>query len=120
MEIKFYLLTILLILNSTFQIKIKHSHFNENPEDIKNLKKKITNNLSLEEKKSKFNLFKKIFRKIYTSNEDEKRFQIFSKNLDEISQHNQSNSSFKMGINKFSDLTQKEFSEIYLMKSNRE
>ena len=105
-------------MNNLLQIKVKHHNFSQNPEDLQDLKSLITKNLSLEEKKTKFRLFEKVFGKKYNKNENKKRFNIFSKNLDEISRHNQSNSSFKMGINKFTDLTEDEFKNAYLMKTN--
>ena len=42
------------------------------------------------------------------------RYNIFSDNLDNIYAHNRGNSTYRLGINKFADLTSKEFKTIYL------
>ncbi|CAG9759479.1 unnamed protein product [Ceutorhynchus assimilis] len=62
--------------------------------------------------------FKDANRKIYkTNNEESHRYQIFKDNLHKIREHNEmyekGESSFKMGLNKFSDLTDEEFKAIY-------
>ena len=42
------------------------------------------------------------------------RYNIFADNLDKINAHNRGNSTYRLGINKFADLTSKEFKTIYL------
>lgn len=42
------------------------------------------------------------------------RFDIFSQNYDHIEEHNSNNEHFKKAINKFSDLTEEEFTNRYL------
>ena len=58
-----------------------------------------------------FNNFQHKFLKMYSSfNEMKNRFEIFKNNLQFINEHNSNTShSFTLGINKFSDLTEKEF-----------
>ncbi|CAO2813948.1 unnamed protein product [Amaranthus hypochondriacus] len=52
--------------------------------------------------------------------EKEKRFEIFKDNLKLIDQHNSDESqTFKLGLNKFSDLTNDEFRSIYLGKKTK-
>lgn len=41
------------------------------------------------------------------------RFQAFKANLEKIAKHNSDDQAFKMGINKFSDLSEEEFLAIY-------
>lgn len=62
-----------------------------------------------------FNNFQRIFNKHYKNGEIQKRKNIFKKNLKET-KSDHPNYLFKMGINSYSDLTYKEFSEMYLMK----
>ncbi len=42
-----------------------------------------------------------------------KRFQTFRSNLDKIMRHNKDKPSFEMGINRFSDMSEEEFLNIY-------
>src|SRR5437870_5359168 len=58
-----------------------------------------------------FTIWHFLFKKTYglTSNEGERRLKIFKKRVEYIKKHNARNLSYKMGLNKFSDLTNKEF-----------
>ena len=42
------------------------------------------------------------------------RYNIFADNMDKIINHNSGNSTYRLGINKFADLTSKEFKSLYL------
>ncbi|KAJ5079555.1 cysteine protease rdl2-related [Anaeramoeba ignava] len=63
-----------------------------------------------------FKAFQKKFNKVYSPNEKIYRFSVFKDNLNKIHQHNQNpNNKFQLGINQFTDLTNKEYQELYLM-----
>ena len=56
------------------------------------------------------------FGKTYASHSDHNsKFQVFSQNYRRVKAHNESpaNHSYKLGINKFSDMTEEEFLEMY-------
>ncbi|XP_057653629.1 procathepsin L-like [Diorhabda carinulata] len=68
--------------------------------------------------KAEWKRFKEEFNKTYESNgEDEKRYKIFKKNLVNILNHNkryeEGKETYLQDINRFADLTDKEFSDIY-------
>jgi Cathepsin propeptide inhibitor domain (I29) len=49
-----------------------------------------------------------------TKNDMNSRYEIFAENFDKIEEHNANNEHFKKTINKFSDLTNEEFTHRYL------
>eukprot|EP00249_Psilotum_nudum_P025736 c30576_g1_i1 orf=147-1082(+) len=52
--------------------------------------------------------------KTYSSSEEKrKRFDVFKFNLNFINEHNQKNTTYWLGLNKFADLSQEEFKQIY-------
>lgn len=62
-----------------------------------------------------FKNYVKQYGKIYNKSEYDKRYTIFSNNMDYISFSNKNTSkTYKLGINKFTDLTRKEFNHKYL------
>ncbi|KAJ5076055.1 cathepsin l [Anaeramoeba ignava] len=61
-----------------------------------------------------FNHFKNKFNKRYTANEEAMRFKIFQGNLKRIREHNAGDHSYTMGVNQFTDLTNKEYQQKYL------
>ncbi|KAJ5076057.1 cathepsin l [Anaeramoeba ignava] len=61
-----------------------------------------------------FNNFKTKFNKKYSVEEEAMRFKIFQTNLKTIQEHNAGDYSYKMGINQFTDLTNKEYQQKYL------
>jgi len=62
-----------------------------------------------------FQNFKKSFGKVYkTQSEEERRFAIFADNLKDITTHNAGSSTYKRGVNEWTDLTQKEWEDLYL------
>lgn len=64
---------------------------------------------------SLFENFREKFDKAYDNlDEMRDRFNIFRNNLKIIVEHNDLNGNFTLGINKFSDLTNKEYSDVYL------
>ena len=72
---------------------------------------------SVDEIRQYFNKFLDKFNKSYDNqDEHERRFGVFADTFKKIVEHNRSGSSFKMGINQFSDLTEDEFKNTYLMK----
>ena len=80
--------------------------------------KKVIKHLPKEKKfeiKTAFLNFKKENNRLYSSfAEDKIRFAIFAKNFLEVEEHNKSDSTYKMGINQFSDMTEKEFKSTML------
>jgi len=61
-----------------------------------------------------FVAYVKEFNKVYTSEELFTRFQNFNDNKKTIDEHNAKGLSWEMGVNQFTDLTQQEFSDLYL------
>lgn len=61
-----------------------------------------------------FVAYVKEFNKVYTSEELFSRFQNFADNKKIIDEHNAKNLGWTMGVNAYTDLTSKEFSELYL------
>jgi C1A family cysteine protease len=61
-----------------------------------------------------FVAYVKEFSKVYTSEELFTRFQNFNDNKKIIDEHNAKGLSWQMGVNQFTDLTQQEFSDLYL------
>jgi len=61
-----------------------------------------------------FVAYVKEFNKVYTADELFARFQNFRDNKQIIDEHNAKGLSWEMGVNQFTDLTQKEFSDLYL------
>jgi C1A family cysteine protease len=61
-----------------------------------------------------FVAYVKEFNKVYTSEELFNRYQNFNDNKKVIDEHNAKGLSWQMGVNQFTDLTTKEFSELYL------
>jgi cathepsin L len=66
------------------------------------------------EYESHFGAFLKEHKKVYEGDEVLYRFGIFKKTLDAITSHNAANKSWTEGINRFSDLTEEEFSRTML------
>jgi hypothetical protein len=60
------------------------------------------------------NFLAKHGRSYASKHEVNSRFQVFSQNYDMIEEHNNNNMHFKKTINKFADLTDDEFHELYL------
>lgn len=55
------------------------------------------------------------YQKVYNGvGEKDKRFQVFKENLGFIDEHNVQNHTYKLGLNKFADLTNEEYRNIYL------
>jgi len=61
-----------------------------------------------------FVAYVKEYSKVYTTDEFFIRFQNFKDNKQAIDEHNTKGLSWEMGVNQFTDLTQKEFSDLYL------
>jgi C1A family cysteine protease len=61
-----------------------------------------------------FVAYVKEFNKVYTNDELFVRFQNFKENKQIIDEHNAKGLSWEMGVNQFTDLTRKEFSDLYL------
>lgn len=62
-----------------------------------------------------FTQFKKDYSIVYpTLNEEQHRFEIFKENLDWINQHNSVKRTYTVGMNKFGDITNKEYREMYV------
>ncbi|KAJ5076056.1 cathepsin l [Anaeramoeba ignava] len=61
-----------------------------------------------------FSHFKNKFNKKYNVEEEAMRFKIFQSNLKKIQEHNAGDHSYQMGINQFTDLTNKEYQQKYL------
>jgi len=61
-----------------------------------------------------FVAYVKEFNKVYTADELFVRFQNFRDNKQMIDAHNAKGLSWEMGVNQFTDLTQKEFADLYL------
>ena len=62
-----------------------------------------------------FQFFKNQYQRIYSNNQEIYRQQVFLHNKERIDQHNsKANKNYTMKINKFADLTQQQFREIYL------
>jgi len=61
-----------------------------------------------------FVAYVKEFSKVYTSDELFTRFRNFNDNKKVIDEHNAKGLSWTMGVNQFTDLTQQEFSDLYL------
>jgi len=61
-----------------------------------------------------FVAYVKQFNKVYTADELFSRFQSFVDNKKAIEAHNAKGLSWEMGVNQFSDLTPKEFSDLYM------
>jgi len=61
-----------------------------------------------------FVAYVKQFNKVYTADELFSRFQNFVDNKKAIEAHNAKGLSWEMGVNQFSDLTPKEFSDVYM------
>jgi cathepsin L len=70
--------------------------------------------LSEYEYQAAFSMFMHQYQKSYDHLEFAKRYNIFKSNLDFINAHNKANKTFTVGMNKFGDLSIKEFSKIYL------
>jgi cathepsin L len=70
--------------------------------------------LSEYEYQAAFSLFMHEHHKSYDHVEFGKRYNIFKANLDFINAHNSANKTFTVGMNKFGDLSLKEFSKLYL------
>jgi cathepsin L len=70
--------------------------------------------LSEVEYQAAFSLFMHKYHKSYDHVEFGKRYNIFKQNLDFVTAHNKANKTFTVEINKFGDLSLKEFSKIYL------
>jgi cathepsin L len=70
--------------------------------------------LSEFEYQAAFSLFMHEHHKSYDHEEFGRRYNIFKSNLDFINHHNKANKTFTVGMNKFGDLSLKEFSRIYL------
>jgi len=69
---------------------------------------------SNEDLRNRFNQYQHQYEKTYSLEEVETRFQNFKSNWDKINAHNSKPcSNFTMGINQFSDLSEKEFKEKY-------
>lgn len=66
----------------------------------------------------KFDNFRKKFHKHYNKKDIPERKKNFKKNLIKTNLQNKETFKFKMDINKFSDLSWKQFSDFYLMKFN--
>jgi cathepsin L len=65
--------------------------------------------------KREFNEFKDAYSKVYKSLEEEqKRFNIFSENMDKIRSHNSAGLKYSMGVNMWTDMTEKEWSSTHL------
>jgi len=78
----------------------------------------LASNVSGQGLLKEWSLFKKTHSKVYSSNEEENlRFGIWKSNLDYVSKHNSEADngihSFWLAMNKFGDLTSKEFAQIY-------
>merc|ERR1719323_1839026 len=61
-----------------------------------------------------FSTFLRDFDKVYEGDEVAYRFNVFKTNFDAIQEHNRGNYSWTEGVNQFTDLTNLEFSKIYL------
>jgi len=61
-----------------------------------------------------FKTFLKDFNKVYEDEEITYRFGVFKSNFNAIQEHNSGNFSWTKGVNQFTDLTEQEFSKIYL------
>merc|ERR1712236_107482 len=69
---------------------------------------------SLADPWSEFQSFKAKHGKTYGSSKEETtRFAIFKENLEKIEKHNQEGHSWQLGVTKFADLTQEEFTKTY-------
>jgi len=68
--------------------------------------------------KELFKVFNLVFKRAYQLNSEEglSRYKIFKQNLKLIKETNAKNLGYTFGINQFSDLTQEEFQDTYLMK----
>lgn len=81
--------------------------------------KKILEQIKSLPRKSQFKTFHQIFKKSeeYELNSEEglKRYRIFKENLQWIEEENQKGHSYKLGINQFTDITDEEFKNQYLM-----
>jgi len=66
------------------------------------------------EYETQFKTFLKEYNKIYEGDEIAYRFNVFKANLDAIEEHNRGNHSWTKGVNQFTDITELEFSKIYL------
>jgi cathepsin L len=65
-----------------------------------------------------FQEFKRKFNKQYSAEEEATRFMVFQDNLKRIRDHNAADHSFTVGINQFSDLTNAEYRQKYLINLN--
>merc|ERR1712136_514036 len=70
---------------------------------------------SLPHDELQFAKFREEYGKSYhTRSEHQRRFSIFTQNLRKYEQHNKSGASWKMGVTKFSDLTDEEFEAMHM------
>jgi cathepsin L len=70
--------------------------------------------LSEYEYEAAFSMWMHQYHKSYDHTEFGKRYNIFKSNLDFITAHNKANKTFTVAMNKFGDLSLKEFSKLYL------
>lgn len=99
-------------------IFIIHSRSNDAVES--NYLKIILENYKDQPKKEVFKAYHKLYEKKYDLNTEEglSRYRIFKDNLKFIEETNTKNLAFKLGIGPFTDLTNEEFKEKHLMKTN--
>jgi C1A family cysteine protease len=68
----------------------------------------------ISEKQAAFMQFIAKYGKTYAAKSDMgSRFQTFSANYDRVQAHNSLDNAFKMGVNRFSDMTEEEFTSMY-------
>jgi C1A family cysteine protease len=79
----------------------------------------ILENYQTQAKKEVFKAYHQVFQKEYDLNSEQGilRYKIFKENLKFIEETNSKNLSFKLGIGPFTDMTNEEFKEKYLMKT---
>jgi len=63
---------------------------------------------------TEFSTFLRQYNKVYAEDELVYRFKVFKASMDKILEHNSGNNSWTIGINQFSDLTEKEFQKSML------
>ena len=68
---------------------------------------------------AEFENFLLVHNKVYTESEKQFRFSIFNSNLNIIYNINAQGLDFKLGVNKFADLTQEEFSKLIRRKTTK-